>query len=690
MFTLTDVCRELSISPATGRNWIKLGKIKAEGKRGNSYAFSEEYVEQLKKELESGKRNSLKSRRNKTFISGKSLYRDYVSKKSKNLPAVENLIESLSQSDAKVTTTTPGNDSSETLSMLGRAILSNCAIRMIICRTYKKEEADQILNECIVSPLSDYLNHDLSIGSYDALIDDLILSHAGMQAFLLSQPELPAADLIYEPGEDILGLLYLSLRNLGHRKKKGAYYTPTHVVKKLLTHLYKSVLMTDGQDVNILDPCCGTGNFLLQLPPGIPRDNVYGSDIDEDSLKIARINLALKYDHADAAFWKEHITYCDFLEEGDGSNKTYDVILGNPPWGYDFSASEKASLKSRFLSAACVNPESYDLFCEQGVKRLNPSGHLAFVLPESLLSVNSHKEIRNFLLANTHLIQVEYLGEVFDRVQCPSVIMQVKKPAEPESNSIPSAFLSEGPVIYEAGRKFTIEKDRPVNSDYFDFLTSKEEYDLLLKIENLPDSMSLKDNADFALGIVTGSNKDMLKSRKSSNNEIILKGSDIFKYRYRIPKCYINYRPELCQQTAPLKYYRAPQKLLYRFISSGLIFAYDDRKTLSLNSCNILIPHIKGYDIRYILAILNSSVLDYYFRKRFRSVKVLKSHLEKLPIPSADIVTRQRIVSLADRLINDDPRSEEVYALLDRQIAELFNLSKDEYEMITIQLNEQE
>ncbi len=688
MFTLTDVCRELSISPATGRNWIKLGKIKAEGKRGSSYVFSDEYVERLKKELASGKRNSLKSRRNKTYISGKSLYREYVSDKSQNLPVIEQLINTLSQSNIKMTSDEDNSVHSGALSMLGRAILSNCAIIMIIWRTYPRQEAEQILKECIISPLNDYLNHDLSIGAYDNLINDLILSPAGMQAFLLSQPELTQMNIIYEPGEDILGLLYLSLKNLGNRKKNGAYYTPTNVVKKLLGHLYSAVLITDGQDKSILDPCCGTGNFLLQLPPGIPIENIYGGDIDEDSIKIARINLALKYNYPDHDFWKEHIVNSDFLSQNsDKDMRAYDIILGNPPWGYDFSKQETDILKETYESAKSENPESYDIFCEQGIKQLNPGGFLSFVLPESIMTVKSHKPIREYLINNTHLTHLQYLGEVFDRVQCPSIILQVKKADSDNTAGKGSSFLSETPIVYDGGKHFKIEKDRPVQSECFDFLIPEEEYSLLRKIEELPDALRLKDNCIFALGIVTGSNKDMLKSRKSNKNEIILKGSDIFRYRFRRPKCYINYQPELCQQTAPLKYYRAEEKLLYRFIGNRLIFAYDNEKTLSLNSCNILIPHLEGYNIKYILAVLNSKVLDYYFRKRFRSVKVLRSHLEQLPIPSADIYTQKMIVNLVDRILANDSESDKIYNILDEQIAEMFNLTPEDYEIIKKYLN---
>ena len=111
---------------------------------------------------------------------------------------------------------------------------------------------------------------------------------------------------------------------------------------------------------------------------------------------------------------------------------------------------------------------------------------------------------------------------------------------------------------------------------------------------------------------------------------MILKGSDIQKFRFTEGKRFIAYRPELFQQTAPTEYYRAPRKLLYRFISDQLVFAYDDRQTLSLNSCNVVIPEIEGLEMKYVLAVLNSRVAQFYFEKSFQSVKVLRSHIEHI------------------------------------------------------------
>lgn len=66
--------------------------------------------------------------------------------------------------------------------------------------------------------------------------------------------------------------------------------------------------------MKVLDPCCGTGNFLLQLPDVLPFDSIYGNDIDAASVKITRLNMALKYNVPVAAIY-EHITGQDYLTD---------------------------------------------------------------------------------------------------------------------------------------------------------------------------------------------------------------------------------------------------------------------------------------------------------------------------------------------------------------------------------------
>ena len=68
--TLAVLCHELSISYATGKNWVRLSKLIPDRYRGKTPLFSKTNINNIKKELLSNKNKALKSRRNKAFISG--------------------------------------------------------------------------------------------------------------------------------------------------------------------------------------------------------------------------------------------------------------------------------------------------------------------------------------------------------------------------------------------------------------------------------------------------------------------------------------------------------------------------------------------------------------------------------------------------------------------------------------------
>ena len=130
--------------------------------------------------------------------------------------------------------------------------------------------------------------------------------------------------------------------------------------------------------------------------------------------------------------------------------------------------------------------------------------------------------------------------------------------------------------------------------------------------------------------------------------------------------------------------YRADEKLFYRFICDQLVFAYDNKQRLSLNSCNIVIPKIKGLKIKYILAILNSRVAQFFYQKQFNSVKVLRSHIESIPLPFASTKIQDEIISITEKLIEgcDLKEATAQYELLEDKISELYGLNRSEKQLI--------
>ncbi len=648
--TLHELCSMLSISPATGRNWIRLGKLKPQISSDKNIWFSLSYVHSLQRKLMEKDNAVLKSRRNKKYISGRNIYSSYVSEDSSAQSQVQAVLTAIEDYGLE-----PGR-------LELPCLLAECALQLLCSG-----------RQDIPSPslLKSWLEGCLLEMDYDFLIEDLIEDRDASLSFVLSYPDLFNIRFPYEAREDILGLLYISTSNLGKRKATGSYYTPTNIVKKLC-----SVLFCQGRTKGskILDPSCGTGNFLLQLPDGIPFEDIYGNDIDELSVKIARINMALKYSVTNRDLLYTHIRNEDYLDHHFPFR--FDYILGNPPWGYEFESGEKDRLRQKYHTAQGKHMESYDIFLEQALRDLRPGGSLSFILPQALLHVKSHRAIRTILTGSCAFEYLAYLGDVFDQIQCPSIILQMKY-----TGNFASCL---GMVVEETNRRFTINRERSVSADDFSFLVTDEEYHILEKIRTGSNICFLAGQADFALGIVTGNNKEFVTSEKTDSKERILKGSDLGRYHFRPGASFIEYTPEAFQQVAPEKYYRAPEKLLYRFICNQLVFAYDDQQTLSLNSCNILIPRIEGLAVKYVLAILNSRTAQYYFRKSFHSLKVLKSHIEQIPIPDITEKEQEPFLHYVERILAEKKQKniQMIYDELDEKISRLYGLDAGEYAMI--------
>lgn len=108
--------------------------------------------------------------------------------------------------------------------------------------------------------------------------------------------------------------------------------------------------------------------------------------------------------------------------------------------------------------------------------------------------------------------------------------------------------------------------------------------------------------------------------------------------------------------------------------------AYDDRQMLSLNSCNIVIPKIDGMQIKYILAILNSSVSQFVYQKEFHSIKVLRAHMEHIPIPRVGKAIQNEIIAMTEPLIcgMGKEAAETCQKRLDCRIMDLFRFSAEE------------
>lgn len=629
-----EICSVLSISKATLKNWIRLHKITPDV---SGMYFSREYISKVAEDIQSGKNEKLKSRRNKKSISGKLLYKDYV-KNPENRAVVEELI-------------SMGEVSESELSFL----LANFAVQLY----YQKKNISFEKNNVLCDFIEGHSDEE-----FRKLIADLLggVSSCTDKSELLKS--MMTKRLQFVPTEDSLGFVYISLRDIGQRKLAGAYYTPERIVTEIIENLDLSSV---GDTIKFCDPCCGAGNFLIALAGRFGNHaELYGQDCDTTSALIARINLFLTDTNLTAEYLREHIKIGDTLL--DTFDEKFDIVIGNPPWGSEFQEEQLIEYKQNYRTAVGKGIEAYDLFVERSLGMLKQSGSLAFVLPEAILSVAAHKAIRELLLNRCCFRYISYVGNVFTGVQCPAVLLHV---------ALGNAGAVYGCHVSIGEHKFTIAENRELSADVLSFNISDEENECMHAIENIENVVYLKDHAQFALGIVTGNNKEYLTPEPKDGYEFILKGNDIQRYSIRTGKNYIHYAPERFQQVAPTEVYRAEEKLFYRFICDVPVFAYDNTQMLSLNSCNIVIPMVPGLSIKYILAILNSSVAAYWTSKKFNSVKLLRSHIEKIPIPFVEENVQKSIEKKVDRIMQSEDDISGLYWELDDDIASLYHLSDE-------------
>ncbi|KJJ84932.1 modification methylase VspI family protein [Candidatus Omnitrophus magneticus] len=483
--------------------------------------------------------------------------------------------------------------------------------------------------------------------------------------------------------QDFLGVVYQTLSLVGDKSKTGAYYTPATIVKTIADDYIKSF------NCKILDPSCGTGQFLLTsldrlIALGGERgalENIWGLDIDDISVRIARINLLLKCktrdDIAPNIFRQNTLldnTYDLFSSEVRIKEQFFDLVITNPPWGAKFSHTELSQLN--LLFPGIQSGESFSYFIEKGIRYLKDDGILSYILPESFLNVKIHADIRKCILSDTTILKIVSLNRAFKNVFTPAVRLDLKKSELQSENLID---------IKNSGDFKARQKDFAKNSNYEFSININAEDKLVFDKIFSKKYYTFAGYAEWALGIVTGDNDKYLSGEKLSGYEAVLTGKEVSKFVYQTPKQFIKYEPEKFQQSAPIAKYRAKEKLIYRFISKELVFSYDDKKILTLNSANILIPSMDKYPVKFILGLFNSSLYQYIFQKKFSSIKVLRSHIEELPLP--DWSEKEiRVLSELTENIMDARGNETEYKRLFREIdyfvMSQWGLTKEEMDLV--------
>ena len=429
--------------------------------------------------------------------------------------------------------------------------------------------------------------------------------------------KIKSLNLKFNSNNDFLGYIYMSLLSIGEKDTRGTFYTPN----KIVTIMVDNLLIEP--DKKILDPGCGSGNFLMALFKKLKTQkmtneeiirNLYGYDIDPIAVLLSKINLYLLAEFID--YQSINVYQKNFLTQKN--NVSFDIIIGNPPWGIKYSKKEKKELELRhnFLFS---KEDSFSQFIYVALNNLIKNGKIFFVLPSSILNIKKHLNVRSKILENK-IISIDQIGRGFEEIVTDVVLLQIEKSAAPNHK------------ITFNGKKY-YQKNLENNIDKNFILVDNVSNIILNKIKNSSHFLLTDKNSEFALGIVTGDNKKMLLKSKTKTSMKVLDGKKITKYKLNdFDDLHLEYERDKFQQVAKDYYYFAPKKIVYKFIGKKLMFAVDYKQNLTLNSANIILIKDKELEIEIINAVLNSRVIQLWFDKNYNTFKVLKNHIQSFPI----------------------------------------------------------
>lgn len=289
-----------------------------------------------------------------------------------------------------------------------------------------------------------------------------------------------------------------------------AYYTKSEPIVSYMVDL----LNLNGTET-IFEPCAGDGVFIDLILKKFQDITIDAFELNEKAYD----KLKVKYSDLENVSIKQTDTLADMeLEFLCSMGGKYDAVIANPPYGAWRNTLDRATLKKRFNGFYAK--ESYSLFLYRSIESLNEGGKLVFIIPDTYLNLNMHKDLRKFILSRTKIKEIA----LFPSSYFPGVnfgyanlsIIALEKSSDYKSNIENTFKLIKGyKSVDELGsdnlRHLTnleIQQKNVLNNNRHIFLTNTNP-DVSACIKE--SEINIGDICDCATGFYSGNDKDYLK-----------------------------------------------------------------------------------------------------------------------------------------------------------------------------------
>lgn len=590
-------------------------------------------------------------------------------------------------------------------------------------------------------------DHTLKLSRYDyaSEVDVNILGHIFEHS--LNEIEEVKAEVEGKPVD----------KNKTKRKKDGVYYTPKYITRYIVENtvgklceekrkelgIVEEEYLTERKrnkstkkplldkleayrewllQITICDPACGSGAFLNQaldflitehryidelkakitgfdlvfedVENSILENNLYGVDLNEESVEIAKLSLWLRtarrkrklnslnnnikcgnslIDDAavagDKAFnWEKEFPHV-FAKGG------FDVVIGNPPYvnakGENFSALEKEYYYTSY-HVATYQIDTYLLFIEQSHKIIKPKGVTSLIVPNAWLNNLSLSGVRAYFLDQFHIMGIVNtpMG-VFPDATVDTIIFTFSRQSSETENKkevsvqVSQARGTEIEYLYEIGQTRFLENENYV----FDIFTDDRAKELLDKIEKscskvgelFEVSTGVKEY-QVGKGVPPQTQKDKETRRFNATHKLDetfvpeLRGRNINRYALHWKNEYLSYGPWIAEPRE--ERFFSGERILIRQIPNklNLVVSYTDDPYVLDQSLYAGINR-SNLDTKYSLSLLNSRLLGYYFKNKYAEFdevfpKIKITHFKHLPMKRVDSTAQKPFIEKADQMLS--------------------------------------
>ncbi|MCG2711442.1 MAG: N-6 DNA methylase [Candidatus Omnitrophica bacterium] len=361
--------------------------------------------------------------------------------------------------------------------------------------------------------------------------------------------------------------------------------------------------------------------------------------------------------------WKLH--FSEVFQNGG-----FDVVIANPPYvsyglrgGQKMTPQEKEILKRAFPNSAEYKISLYALFMDKAIQIAKLNGGIqTYIVPDSFLLGRYFSRIRGCILRVNeikHILLLPY--GVFDATVGFSVVYSFQRKEKiDEHHNIIARFAENNQVVQQGTFKelsYPQEYFNNLKHNRFRLFFDEKSMALIFKIEN--NANNLGNIVKFSSGLIGKSGqKSIISNEQKSKKWLpgIISGGEINRYVIVPEGNFLLYdKSKIKSGYDCVEYFK--EKLFMRQTGDSLICAYDDKGLLALNNVHIGNLIDESYSLKFITAVINSNLLNYYYKTiSLETGRVMAQTdietIDGLPICNISHERQKEVISIVDKVLS--------------------------------------